>query len=207
MLQSVPIIYRSGFNDTDWPYDSPVAGSYDVKNTSTKLIILNNRHGKVWILIGFVDLLECLICFVIKYTLSIHADHKVSTYMYNIPLHYNLTLNLWISIFWDTCSPEKEKHLVVYCMHHSGYKWKVYNYAGQPHFLPFFLVSNVANTDQICWLTIWTYHSNTSIHNSRKLEEKKQENYIDICLATILYPWVLAITLQVYYPKDWGKVR
>ncbi|XP_052797806.1 muscle M-line assembly protein unc-89-like isoform X4 [Mya arenaria] len=37
---------RTNFNGTEWPYDSPVARAYDVSNTSTKLIILNNKYGK-----------------------------------------------------------------------------------------------------------------------------------------------------------------
>lgn len=47
MLMCLFFGFRADFNGQDWPYDSPVAGSYDVKNTSTKLIILNNRYGKV----------------------------------------------------------------------------------------------------------------------------------------------------------------
>ncbi|XP_052797864.1 uncharacterized protein DDB_G0287625-like isoform X2 [Mya arenaria] len=37
---------RTNFNGTEWPHDSPVARAYDVSNTSTKLIILNNKYGK-----------------------------------------------------------------------------------------------------------------------------------------------------------------
>jgi len=41
------ICFRTNFNGTNWPAESPIARSYDVSNTSTKLIILNNKYGKV----------------------------------------------------------------------------------------------------------------------------------------------------------------
>lgn len=37
---------RVDFNGHDWPCDSPVSRMYDVCNTSTKLIILNNKYGQ-----------------------------------------------------------------------------------------------------------------------------------------------------------------
>ncbi|XP_045173554.2 titin homolog isoform X1 [Mercenaria mercenaria] len=37
---------RIDYNGHDWPCDSPVSRAYDVANTSTKLIILNNKYGK-----------------------------------------------------------------------------------------------------------------------------------------------------------------
>ncbi|KAL4223265.1 hypothetical protein ACF0H5_016737 [Mactra antiquata] len=37
---------REEYNGHDWPADSPVSRSYDVGNTSTKLIILNNKYGQ-----------------------------------------------------------------------------------------------------------------------------------------------------------------
>lgn len=37
---------RVDFDGHEWPHDSPVSRTYDVSNTSTKLIILNNKYGK-----------------------------------------------------------------------------------------------------------------------------------------------------------------
>lgn len=37
---------RQEFDGRPWPYESPVHNIYDVKNTSTKMIILNNKYGK-----------------------------------------------------------------------------------------------------------------------------------------------------------------
>ena len=39
---------RSSFStNNEWPEDSPSAGFYDVKNSDTKLILLNNQ--KTWV--------------------------------------------------------------------------------------------------------------------------------------------------------------
>ena len=40
-------LFRVDFDGKPWPQDSPVSGVYDVKFTSTKMLILNNKYGKV----------------------------------------------------------------------------------------------------------------------------------------------------------------
>jgi len=40
--------YRDKYADGEkWPADSPVAGKYDVENSPTKMVLLNNRRPKV----------------------------------------------------------------------------------------------------------------------------------------------------------------
>ena len=41
------VLFRVDFDGKPWPPDSPVSGVYDVKFTSTKMLILNNKYGKV----------------------------------------------------------------------------------------------------------------------------------------------------------------
>lgn len=40
------IYNRPELDGNPWPYESPIHNMYDVRNTSTKMIILNNKYGK-----------------------------------------------------------------------------------------------------------------------------------------------------------------
>lgn len=47
-LLCIFFLYRASFSsDQDWPSDVHVPKVYDVQNTSTRLILLNNRYSKV----------------------------------------------------------------------------------------------------------------------------------------------------------------
>ena len=82
-----PSFCRSSIPEKQWPPESPVAQVYDVRNTSSRLIILNNRMAKV----GWVYWAALFLCWDVGYTANrylVYILYKLGSWfkVYNLPV-------------------------------------------------------------------------------------------------------------------------